>query len=57
MSLTTYGEKRKREIHIKLRAKGYITSSVVNIPYAVSIVSYEIFNIRAEGALIFDSAS
>ena len=58
--LTMYGEKKgqkEREIrHIKLRAKEYITSSVVNIPYAVSIVCYKIFNIRAEEALIFDSA-
>jgi hypothetical protein len=51
------GKKSERErLHIRLRAKEYIKSSVANVPYAVSIVSYEIFNIRAEGALIFDSA-
>jgi hypothetical protein len=27
-------------LHIKLRAKEYITSSVVNIPYALSVASY-----------------
>jgi hypothetical protein len=41
-------ERGGRILHIKLRAKEYITSPVVNIPYAVSIVSYKIFNIRAE---------
>jgi hypothetical protein len=66
MSLSTYeGEtERGREVerergilHIKLRVKEYITSSVVNIPYAVvSVVSYKFFKILAEGALIFDSA-
>jgi hypothetical protein len=56
MSLTAYGGKKRREreiLYIKLRAKEYITSSVANIPYAVSVLSYKFCNIRGGWSLDF----